>query len=766
MPSLNLEPQGAEPSPAAGDGLRFLRIALLIIVAGAPCYGVLLYFFAPEQYYRAVGPLLLMAVALPALILLQRGSVTAALRVLVFGAWAAIAINAVFAGGLRTPMLVAFPLFIVMAGWLLGLRAGIVMAGLALASSTLFALAESAGILPQAQAAPPLLVWFAQAIIDVIATVLLAFVLHRYEQRYRAVQDLGDALAGRVGALAAKEAQLRLLTENIPAFIFHGGNDLRCRFANRRYAEFFGFTPESVIGKHIVDILGEDATQAIQARLRAVLDGETVRYRAMRRSAVDGQERALDITFVPERDEAGAVAGFYALKLDVTTEVRAEQALLDQKAFLDALVQSQSDAGLSIFIIDAGRIIYANDAACRTLGYPIEELRALPSYVDLVHPASRELIGRNYRQRLQGEAASNNYRISYLTKAGERREADLTAALMPGPDSRVLIVLVDATDRVRAEEALKTSQAQLEEAQRIGHIGSWALDLSSGRIEWSDEVFRLLECRPEEFGGTGKALLDRVHPDDLDAVRRVFRESTGAGKAYEIDHRILTPGGQTKHVHVRWEVFPDDRGRPSRALGTVQDVTEQALARAEVERLNAELETRVQERTAELTAANRELESFAYSISHDLRAPLRGIDGFSHLLAEEYAPQLDDTGRGYLDRVRRAAQRMGALIDDILELSRVTRQEMRRVRVDLSQIAVEVLDERARAEPAHRVEAVIAPDCQAFGDPQLLRVLMQNLLENAWKYSARQAAPASRSARSRSTTSPSFSCATTASAST
>ncbi|MDT3737773.1 MAG: ATP-binding protein [Denitratisoma sp.] len=159
-------------------------------------------------------------------------------------------------------------------------------------------------------------------------------------------------------------------------------------------------------------------------------------------------------------------------------------------------------------------------------------------------------------------------------------------------------------------------------------------------------------------------------------------------------------------------------------------------------RLNAELEQRVQERTAELTAANRELESFAYSISHDLRAPLRGIDGFSKLLADEYRERLDDEGVDYLDRVRRAAQRMGTLIDDILELSRVTRQEMRRVRVDLSQIAAEIIEERSRAEPDHRVAVTLAPDCTAHGDPQLLRVLMQNLLENAWKYSAKKADPA------------------------
>jgi len=171
--------------------------------------------------------------------------------------------------------------------------------------------------------------------------------------------------------------------------------------------------------------------------------------------------------------------------------------------------------------------------------------------------------------------------------------------------------------------------------------------------------------------------------------------------------------------------------------GIFFDVTKQERARLEIEQLNRQLDQRVREKTADLTAANRELESFAYSISHDLRAPLRGIDGFSHLLDEEYGERLDEQGRGYLKRVRGAAQRMGTLIDDILELSRVTRKQMVRERVDLSRMATEILDEFRQAQPQRRVDARIEGGIVVEGDPQLLRVMMQNLIENAWKYSGK-----------------------------
>lgn len=161
---------------------------------------------------------------------------------------------------------------------------------------------------------------------------------------------------------------------------------------------------------------------------------------------------------------------------------------------------------------------------------------------------------------------------------------------------------------------------------------------------------------------------------------------------------------------------------------------EEALHRA-----NLELERRVQARTAELAAANRELEAFAYSVAHDLRAPLRGINGFSRILMDDHADQLDETGREHLERVSRAAQHMGELVDDLLKLSMIGSHEIHPVEANLSRMAGEILAELVRAAPQRKVETLIAPDCTVTGDARLLRVLMQNLLENAMKYTGRQA---------------------------
>jgi light-regulated signal transduction histidine kinase (bacteriophytochrome) len=181
----------------------------------------------------------------------------------------------------------------------------------------------------------------------------------------------------------------------------------------------------------------------------------------------------------------------------------------------------------------------------------------------------------------------------------------------------------------------------------------------------------------------------------------------------------------------------DEQGNVVLLVPEARDITERKRAEADILQLNQDLEARVIERTRELELANREMEAFTYSVSHDLRAPLRAIDGFSVALLEDYADKLDEEGKTYLRYLREGSREMSDLIDGLLNLSRSTRGELAIERVDLSSMADTIVHELRTVEHDRQVNVRIAPGMEAFADRRLLRVVMENLIGNAWKYTSR-----------------------------
>jgi len=217
--------------------------------------------------------------------------------------------------------------------------------------------------------------------------------------------------------------------------------------------------------------------------------------------------------------------------------------------------------------------------------------------------------------------------------------------------------------------------------------------------------------------------------------QQVFEEGFVMDYALEIKHR----DGHITPVLYNAAVYNDDAGNVIGVFAAARDITERKRAEEEIKKLNTELEARVIERTAELENSNRELEAFSYSVSHDLRSPLRSIDGFSLALLEDYAEKLDAPGKDYLERVRAATQRMSQLIDDLLKLSRVARFEMKRDRVDLSAVAGRIAEKLGKRHPERTAEFIVAENVIANGDERLLTVVLENLFENAWKFTGKTA---------------------------
>lgn len=309
-----------------------------------------------------------------------------------------------------------------------------------------------------------------------------------------------------------------------------------------------------------------------------------------------------------------------------------------------------------------------------------------------------------------------------------------------------LLVRVDGlvASRRRTVAELSRSEAALTEAQRLAHIGNWMWDTRSDTHSWSEEIYRIYGRDPALPPAIYPEVQQYFTPESWTRLAAAVEQGMAEGGPYECDAEVVRPDGTRRWIIARGEATRDADGNIVNLHGTVQDITVRKQAEEEIRRLNADLERRVLERTAELTAANRELDSFAYAVSHDLRAPLRAMSGFSQALLEDYGEQLQGEARVYLEQIDLASFKMSELIDGLLTLSRSTRGELQYDTVDLSDLAGRLLAELAQGDPERQVAVEVESGLQARGDARMIEAAMRNLLGNAWKYSTHTMAPSIR----------------------
>ncbi len=404
-----------------------------------------------------------------------------------------------------------------------------------------------------------------------------------------------------------------------------------------------------------------------------------------------------------------------------------------------ALVEGVKD--YAIFMLDPGRRVASwNAGAERITGYRADEIigqHASTFYApeDLTRGApERHLASAEAAGRFEEEGAR-------VRKDGTRFRANMVITALRDDGGRLAgfsVVTRDVTERVRVEEALRESESRL-----AGIVGQ-AMDAivtidAEQRITLfnraAEEMFR---CPAAEALGRP---IDRFIPERFRQAHAghvcAFGQTGLTSRSMQEQRTVVGLRAGGEEFPVEASISRLEAGGQKLYTVILRDVTARKQAEREIRALTDGLERHVAERTAQLELANRELEAFSYSVSHDLRAPLRSIDGFSQALLAEYTDRLDAQGRDWLRRVRAATRRMAQLIDDLLSLSRVTRSELRRERVDLSAMARAFAAEIQRAQPDRRVTFAIADGLVVDGDSRLLRVAVENLLDNAWKFTAK-----------------------------
>jgi len=296
--------------------------------------------------------------------------------------------------------------------------------------------------------------------------------------------------------------------------------------------------------------------------------------------------------------------------------------------------------------------------------------------------------------------------------------------------------------RQQMENALRAGEARLRavidnepECVKSVSVDGVLLDMNPAGLMMIDapDLGAVLGCR----------VLDFVHPDDRQAYSELHAR-VAAGGSGQLQVRAIGLHGRTLWMDTHGVPLRAEDGSVASVLYVTRDVTQQRASldrlrhqQEEILRLNAELEHRVRQRTAQLELANQELQAFSYSVAHDLRAPLAAIQGFGHALERELAPVAGEKALHYLSRMREGALRTSEMIDALLSLAQLSRAELRWEIVDLSAMALATAQGCREQEPQRQAEIVIQPGLAAYGDPRLLQLVLDNLIGNAWKFTAR-----------------------------
>lgn len=599
----------------------------------------------------------------------------------------------------------------------------------------------------------------------------------RREQSETALRQARDNLEQRVhertaewlranDAVRESEHRFRALLNNATDLIAIVAADGTVRYVSPSHQVILGYVPENLIGRNAFDFVHPDEVANLLEQFRESTmrscKTEAIEYRFRH---ADGGFRVLEAIGRNLCDDS-AVAGIVVNSRDITARKRVEEAAREASQFSQQIIDSAQE-GVVVYGRDLRYLLW-NQFMERLTGVPARE--ALDRHVLDVLPFLREA---GLIERLEEALAGKThgpldfpYHMPQTGCAGWASDTSGPLRNAKGEIIGVIGIVRDITDRKQAEEAAMARAIQHAIIAQLGQLALGGMDISDlmdEAVRQTADILNVPSCHVFELLPDGATLLLRAAPVGFGAI--VGQATIAVERGFPSGYTMLTKeavmvndltadprfcaamspvglvGGMTVLIQGQSHPFGvcgafSDQPRVFTAndlhfLQSVANLLAQAIERKRVEE---ELERRVAERTTELAASNRELEAFSYSVSHDLRAPLRAIDGFSAALLEEHAEQLDSAGTALLERVRVNTRSMKQLIDALLGLARVTRSEVQRQPIDLTALACELAAKLHEGDPGRSVSFAIADGHLVEGDPLLLRVAMENLLGNAWKY--------------------------------
>lgn len=539
----------------------------------------------------------------------------------------------------------------------------------------------------------------------------------------------GSALVDQQKTLRESEQRFRDLYELAPLAYQSLDAAGMILDVNAAWLELFQRNKEDVIGRFIGDFLTESSQAVLSDRFARFKKENRTEGNVFEIVRENGERRLVTVNGHIARDTAGEFLRTHCILTDITERIESERQLrLTASVF--------AHAREAITITDAeGNIVTVSQRFTEITGYSAEEV-----------------IGKNPRILQSGRQDAAFYQKLWAQLAakghwsGEIWNKRKNGSIYPewlsissvaddaGKVTNYVAVFTDLSERVAAEQMLRESEQRYRTMFEKAPEGVWIIGADARTIKVNQHLCMLLGYSAAEMNGQSPFdFVDAENSLIFETQKQLRANSTNRNYEIALRHK---DGHNIPVAFSATNLYNED-GSLMSVLAFVTDISERKAHEREMQRFNAELECRVAERTRALDVANHELKAFSYSVSHDLRTPLRAINGFSHALVEEYGHLLDDNGKDYLSRVRSGSERMAELIQKLLELAHLSHHEINSVPVNLSAIATEIAAELRIGDTARQVEWNIALDVWTNGDAALFRVVLLNLLGNAWKYTSK-----------------------------
>lgn len=499
--------------------------------------------------------------------------------------------------------------------------------------------------------------------------------------------------------------------------------------ANDAFCKMLGYTREELSKLNVADWEMKLKGEALKAKVREVIFSPDIHETQHRRK--DGTICDVEINCIGVMLEGQNY--LYVAARDITERKRAESALLKVMALNEATLESIHNG---ILVVDqSGKVLKSNTKFAKMYRFPAE-IRATNDDKIMLNQIISQLddpemfMARVNDMYSKPEAESIDL-VHF--KDGRVFERISKPMYIGGKAEGRVWSFLDITENKVAEKALRESEVRFRTMADTAPVLIWVAG-PDGLCTYINKPWLDFTGRTNEQELWGNGWLECVHPEDIERMFIIYNDSLKSRTKYSMEYRLRRFDG-----NYRWML---EYGIPRYTsdgifvgyIGSCADITESKQAREEIKMMNVELERRVKQRTLQLENSNKELEKFSYSVAHNLRSPLRGIDGWSLALMEEYYEKFDEQGRIYLERVRSEAQLMGNLIDDLLRLANITRQEMQKVNIDLTALVNNIENQIVKNYPKRKFEFFVEPGLFIHGDPSLLGIALTSLIDNACKF--------------------------------